>query len=113
MDIINKLSDMLNFGPDGSIAIMLAIGIIAIALIVVILKFFKKIIGTGLTIVLIIAILFASGTLSISQLKNYAESAGSVIEEGYPESTEDIGSWILHMIEDTAPEDAGTWVPKK
>ena len=113
MDLISKISETLNFGQDGSIAAIIAIGILALLLVIVVLKFLKKIVGTGVTVVLIIAILLTSGTLSISQLKNYVDSAGNAIEQGYSESTEGIGSWILHFFEDTAPEDAGTWVPKK
>ena len=112
--IISQISDKLNLGQYGSIAAMILIILLGISLISCVAKFLKKKIGTFLTIILVVVILFTTGLLSLSQFKNFAQAAGMIYKDGLPEATETDGSWIIEFFQENAPgkeEGAGTWVP--
>ena len=112
----SQISEKFNFGQHGSVATMILLIIIGFVLILGVVKFVKKKVGNFIAILLIIAILIGTGFLSLSQLKNFAESAGMIYTEGFPEATEEDGKWIIEFFENLAPgkeEGAGTWVPDK
>jgi hypothetical protein len=113
---ISMLSEKIDFGQDASVATTLLFIFAGIGLATVVFKLIRKILGKAIAIVLVIAILISSGFLSMSQVKNFAQSAGLIYQQGLPEAVEKDGTWLIEFFENLIPgkeDGAGTWVPEK
>ncbi len=114
--IVSQVADKFDLGMHGSLAATILIFLLGITIAGAVVRFCKKKIGTLLTIVLVVAIILGAGILSLSQFKNFAQSAGMIYQDGLPDAAEKDGTWILEMFKNTAPgkeEGAGTWVPDR
>ena len=126
MDIANIFSNTISFisskfsvGRDMSIAILIGAIILLFLVIGFIFKTLKKKIGTLLTIVLVVIILFGTGILSISQVKDFSDKIEQIQsgETSITEESEGLGDDVIDFFDkyanDTDEENAGSWVPDK
>ena len=104
-ELVDKAGAMLNLNSTaGSIGVGIVMVIVVAILISAVWKFAKKVVGTGIAIVLSVVLLVSGGFLTLGQVRNFIESSGIVIEEGWAGATEDGGSafikWIQDLIDD-------------
>lgn len=100
-EIVDKAGSLLNLNStSGSIAIGVGMVIVIAILISAIWKFAKKVVGTGIAVVLTVALLIGGGVLTLGQVRNFMEASGIVVKEGWATATEDGGSAFIYWIQD-------------
>ena len=99
--LVDKAGSLLNLNStSGSIAIGVGMVIIVAILISVIWKTAKKVVGTGVAIVLSVALLVGGGVLTLGQVRNFIEASGIVVQDGWASATEEGGSSFIYWIQD-------------
>ena len=71
-------------------------------------KFAKKVVGTGVAVILSVALLIGGGVLTLGQVRNFMEASGIVVKEGWATATEDGGSAFIYWIQDLIDDEEYT-----
>lgn len=100
-EIVDKAGSLLNLNSTaGSIAIGVGIVIVFAILISAVWKLAKKVIGTGVAVALTVVLLVSGGVLTLGQVRNFMESSGMIVKEGWAGATEDGGSAFIYWLQD-------------
>jgi hypothetical protein len=100
-EIVDKAGSMLNLNStSGSIALGVGMVIVLAVLISAIWKFAKKVVGTGVAIVLSVVLLVSGGFLTLGQVRNFLEASGTIVKDGWASTTEEGGSAFIDWMQD-------------